>query len=344
MLKKLKLWTNTQELIYFAFLSSILALLALDSFNSADSVQNIIGIASKNLVLPTILLQLIIRWQNKIRVKKKLNLLYLAGLIFIAPIWFGLSLYGKGKHPSTVFSLTHLQLPQIGILLTYLILTLLIQQSKKWWQKNWQKVILLTPLVTYILLYAASTWPFDYFKQIVKEDHIIENLQFWVLAAGALWNSKKIWQAIKNKKYWIAGFFLIWVLGFAFIAGDEISWGQRVLDLKVSESYKQINRQEELTIHNLYAIEWLVIYAYVGLSLFGVMAKPLTQLLSKKIPSLEKFTDFLPQKIVLGFFLFSLIYFGQQLRIMWGIWHSWSEVAELYLYSGLVLWISLISP
>ncbi|QGX99519.1 hypothetical protein EI983_15080 [Roseovarius faecimaris] len=38
---------------------------------------------------------------------------------------------------------------------------------------------------------------------------------------------------------------------FFFGAGEEISWGQRIFGWETSEAMKQINRQDETTIHNI---------------------------------------------------------------------------------------------
>jgi len=40
-------------------------------------------------------------------------------------------------------------------------------------------------------------------------------------------------------------------LMFFFGAGEEISWGQRILEIETPESIEAINDQEEITIHNL---------------------------------------------------------------------------------------------
>jgi len=55
----------------------------------------------------------------------------------------------------------------------------------------------------------------------------------------------------------------------------------------------------------------------------------------------RRLTMLAPLSLLIGFFVFPLIFFVQQLRIMWGIWHAWSEVAELSLYAGLVLSVVL---
>jgi hypothetical protein len=42
-----------------------------------------------------------------------------------------------------------------------------------------------------------------------------------------------------------------------FVAGEEVSWGQRVLGVETPESYAAMNLQGELTVHNLAALDFL---------------------------------------------------------------------------------------
>ncbi|SEL41671.1 hypothetical protein SAMN05443999_105144 [Roseovarius azorensis] len=43
----------------------------------------------------------------------------------------------------------------------------------------------------------------------------------------------------------------LYALLFVFGAGEEISWGQRILDIKTPEYFVERNLQQEITIHNL---------------------------------------------------------------------------------------------
>ncbi len=51
---------------------------------------------------------------------------------------------------------------------------------------------------------------------------------------------------------------LVWiVIGLAafYVAGEEISWGQRIFGLSTPEFFRAINTQGELTLHNLYVFD-----------------------------------------------------------------------------------------
>ena len=57
--------------------------------------------------------------------------------------------------------------------------------------------------------------------------------------------------------HWI--FPVFWVAALLFMAGEEISWGQRLFDLGVDEGILDANRQQETNIHNLE-----IVYRVVG--------------------------------------------------------------------------------
>jgi len=88
------------------------------------------------------------------------------------------------------------------------------------------------------------------FIWLVQEDKVIEWLTFWTyLSASFLF----IWTfCIKHQKQnRVEWFFVILAIGCFFIAGEEISWGQRILGLETPEILAKRNFQKELTLHNL---------------------------------------------------------------------------------------------
>ena len=53
--------------------------------------------------------------------------------------------------------------------------------------------------------------------------------------------------ALKKRNLWFAGLFLLLFVG----AGEEISWGQRLLGIETPQELKKVNVQGEITLHNL---------------------------------------------------------------------------------------------
>jgi hypothetical protein len=249
-----------------------------------------------------------------------------------------LIIWGALSAPNTVYRLTRLNVTELLLLTLFMGLTLLLSNTQRWWQSHWHTVVLLLPIVGFLLAFFTRLLPFDVFFEAVKEDHIVEYAQFWVLFLGSIGCAWHGWTAVKLRQPVLALFFSICTLGLFFVAGDEISWGQRIFGIESSQAITQVNAQNETTVHNLYAVQWAVIYGYIALSLFGSYGAVITWY----IRPLRKLHHLVPEKILIGYFLFSLIFFTAQGIVLGGIWHKWAEIAELYLYTGLVLWLILL--
>lgn len=98
------------------------------------------------------------------------------------------------------------------------------------------------------LVYGEETFESRY----VVEDGIVEyGTALFLLAIG-------VYQLIKAAGYKVNSRTLAWLTGtvfmgllFIFGAGEEVSWGQRLLGFETPESLKEINRQDEVTLHNI---------------------------------------------------------------------------------------------
>jgi hypothetical protein len=89
------------------------------------------------------------------------------------------------------------------------------------------------------------------FLQFTVEDGIVEWLTVLGLLLGAFVAFKRV-VTLRHKKgvvFLVASFLLGLVLIFG--AGEEISWGQRILGLKSPEYFKEHNAQGETNLHNL---------------------------------------------------------------------------------------------
>lgn len=88
----------------------------------------------------------------------------------------------------------------------------------------------------------------DLFVIYVEEDRYIENLTALILFAAAF---HFLWKAIKsNNKLLKASCALLFLL-FLFGGGEEISYGQRIFGFDTPDNYAKMNRQGEVTVHNL---------------------------------------------------------------------------------------------
>jgi len=83
------------------------------------------------------------------------------------------------------------------------------------------------------------------------EDGIVEWLTVGGLLAGSLVCFNRFIALFKKKNWWfLVVTFVLGILLF-IAAGEEISWGQRILGIKSSEYFLKNNAQGETNIHNL---------------------------------------------------------------------------------------------
>ena len=86
------------------------------------------------------------------------------------------------------------------------------------------------------------------FNALTGEDHLVENLTaVCYLCAGALF----FVVAAFEQRGMARGIYILVGIALVFVAGEEISWGQRVIGLTTPEYLRGINDQEEFNIHNI---------------------------------------------------------------------------------------------
>jgi hypothetical protein len=91
----------------------------------------------------------------------------------------------------------------------------------------------------------------DAYRALLIEDGPVEWLQFACLVLIVptyLWLARHL---RSRGQTWVAVLYLLAGIGVIFIAGEEISWGQRIIGWATPESIAAINKQEETNIHNV---------------------------------------------------------------------------------------------
>lgn len=106
--------------------------------------------------------------------------------------------------------------------------------------------------LTYFVLAAGSRFigaaiPEDHYFEIVGAFSLfLTSLLFLYGFSLARKTLDKTWVSLAKRLVYL-GLAVIFFVG----AGEEISWGQRVLGYETPETVSQVNRQEEFNIHNL---------------------------------------------------------------------------------------------
>ena len=99
------------------------------------------------------------------------------------------------------------------------------------------------------------------------EDQIFENISTagFFLAALLLIQPVQRWRRFKTTTTWpawrlVCAFHLLLIAGFVVVAGEEISWGQRVFGWETPQTVAEVNLQQETNLHNLYNEYFVQIY------------------------------------------------------------------------------------
>src|SRR5215204_4935544 len=152
--------------------------------------------------------------------------------------------------------------------------------------------------LTFILIISLIAFGFLFFSPsfldiYLGEDGIVEWLTVVGLFAGFLVCAYRFIKLFRLRNWWFLT--VVFVLGLLLFiaAGEEISWGQRILGIESSEYFIQNNAQGETNIHNLVVngvkINKLV-FSTILISVLGLYLSVLP-LLYKYNTSVKKFIN-----------------------------------------------------
>lgn len=173
-----------------------------------------------------------------------------------------------------------------------------------------QERIVITVYVSLTLVFLAIyMWAESLFIWLTREDFIVEWATFLGYFAAAIVFTLAFRDRFSRvgSRAWFLAFLSF---GCFFVAGEEISWGQRIFGFETPEAVEKYNFQDELTLHNMgdwgrdgpRRIYVLAIFCYIVL--FPIAYRIL--------PFVRKLTDFLhimlPPGILIVPFLCSLAF------------------------------------
>jgi hypothetical protein len=230
------------------------------------------------------------------------------------------------------------------ILVTLTLYHLLIIKTQKLPEKWW----LIVGGCAALLLLAYSL-DLDFFIWLGTEDMLFEWLSFGVTVLGAViaiilglgsWRQQP-------RRFGKILAFGIWTVVLIFLAGEEVSWGQRALALETTGIFAVANQQQEINFHNLAGIHQTLALAYFMLGLWGSGSwlwhwpavdtwrhqhwpQPLNYLLDNFAFSLTDAPWFLPLLLYGG-----RVFFTEPLY-----YKTWEEFAELLAWTGMMLYLS----
>lgn len=111
--------------------------------------------------------------------------------------------------------------------------------------------VLVIPIAGSLLLMGLYLVSRDSYYQVLREDHLVEWGQFALLLLCSVLAAAGAFSAAKRHRLLVGGLLGLAALAFFGLAGEEISWGQRVFALTVPETLAAVNQQSELNLHNI---------------------------------------------------------------------------------------------
>lgn len=120
-------------------------------------------------------------------------------------------------------------------------------------------------------------------RWLLAEDHPVEALTFMALLGASVMALRLAWLHRHGFPWWVRGVYLLLALAFLGIAMEEVSWGQRWVGFETPGVFRQVNRQGEVTLHNIGVLqgrsEWMRLCAGLG----GLLA-----VAARRIPALYR--------------------------------------------------------
>ncbi len=251
-------------------------------------------------------------------------------------------------HANFFFSTFHIHPPLLEPIALYLsAISLLIFDLaflKKY--KNW--LLFVIPFwVLSLAVYFKWNLP-DVFWYIEKEDSLTEYLTFgvYILAGVVSYRCVRLIQKMPKlpsswKRFYLIIFAGIMVASFV-IAGEEISWGQRIIGFETPDAIAKNNTQFEFNIHNQKSVFQYVYLAYALLGFYAASAWAIVKGMHKaRFPRLVTTVIgyFSPSWRLIGFFIPIIVYAYLRGRFGDAMFDQWEELMEIYLAIGILFFL-----
>jgi hypothetical protein len=128
--------------------------------------------------------------------------------------------------------------------------------------------ILLFPVVASVVV-ALTRVHRPLYGLLLNEDSVFEWLQFAGYLSAAVLGGAIALRLARSGRLLAAAAYALFAVGCFFVAGEEIAWGQRALGLATPEELAEINKQNEITLHNIGILQTLFSVGQMLLGLYG---------------------------------------------------------------------------
>ena len=128
-------------------------------------------------------------------------------------------------------------------------------------------LIVLFPVLATVVFVAAAPVP-RVFMWMIDEDALLETVQFVLVLSATLVFAVLSARLLRGGQL-VGLLYALVTAGLFFVAGEEISWGQRIFGLRTPEALEAINTQQEISVHNIQGMHLRFIYAVMLAGIYG---------------------------------------------------------------------------
>lgn len=203
------------------------------------------------------------------------------------------------------------------------------------------------PLVFFLFqLVIEQTLPGKVLSDMHSENGLHEVLQFVIISIAFLWSIRILIQKPWMISRWLALWVVLAALGTLYVAGEEMSWGQHILNWSTPEYWQNVNDQGETNFHN--TSSWLDqkprLLLLIGSIVGGLLIPFLLRVKPATVP--EKFTIIYPPATLgITAALALCINLGDKLAELltnYPFFVRGSEVEEVYLFYFVLLYLVVL--
>jgi hypothetical protein len=131
-------------------------------------------------------------------------------------------------------------------------------------------ILALAPILVSLGVAATIQSP-DLFRWLIDEDSVIENFQFLLIFLASLVYGSSGMHLLRSGRRGLGVLSALCALATFFVAGEEISWGQRIFGIATPARLEAINWQREISAHNIYGFNGPFTYALMLVGLYGTI-------------------------------------------------------------------------
>jgi hypothetical protein len=201
------------------------------------------------------------------------------------------------------------------------------------------ELLFLAPAVGAVLT-AVAAFDRELFTILVDEDSVLEWAQVPAFLAGFVGGTVLALRAHRQGRLRPALGYAVFAAACFFVTGEELSWGQRLLDFGTPEAIRERNNQDEVTLHNIVEVRVLFKFFLIALGIAGAVLPWVLRLRGSRwatlMPPLFTTTTFL---LLFGYNAARLVFFpqgffGWEENFRVGKYGEWPETCLAYLTAG----------